>query len=356
MKKEKEATAAVLMEPEVVETRVFPLPDIGDDDALLRLEACGMCGTDYELYYGHIKPRPDADGRPGYPVILGHEPVGTIEEIGPEASRLWGVEAGDRVVLGATGGLGLTGISTPPSLWGGYAEFMYVSPSARVFPMSKHVSVRAAATYNALACGFEWAVTLPGLQPGQSIVILGPGQRGLASLLAAREAGAAFVGLTGLTSDGYKLDLARELGADVVVDAEKEDPVEAIRRAIGEGVDVVVDTTPYATQPFIDALEMIRRGGTVVIAGLKGGNRLEGFSPDLLREKLATVKGAGSPADPAVRSAIELIESGKYPMERLVTRAFSLEEAAEALVTLAGKHPERKAINVIMMPHGSRVA
>ena len=143
MKKEKEATAAVLMEPEVVETRVFPLPDIGDDDALLRLEACGMCGTDYELYYGHIKPRPDADGRPGYPVILGHEPVGTIEEIGPEASRLWGVEAGDRVVLGATGGLGLTGISTPPSLWGGYAEFMYVSPSARVFPMSKHVSVRA---------------------------------------------------------------------------------------------------------------------------------------------------------------------------------------------------------------------
>ena len=69
-------------------------------------------------------------------------------------------------------------------------------------------------------------------------------------------------------------------------------------------------------------------------------------------EKLATVKGAGSPADPAVRSAIELIESGKYPMERLVTHAFSLEEAAEALVTLAGKHPERKAINVIMTPHG----
>ena len=85
------AAAAVMVGPNTMETREIDIPAIGEDDALLRVEAAGVCGTDYEWFQGDL-PVP-------YPLILGHEPLGLIEAIGPVASRRWGVEAGDRVAV-----------------------------------------------------------------------------------------------------------------------------------------------------------------------------------------------------------------------------------------------------------------
>jgi D-arabinose 1-dehydrogenase-like Zn-dependent alcohol dehydrogenase len=86
--------AAVLLKPKTIEHREFPRPAIGSDDALLRIEACGICGSDYEQYEGAA---PQHEDYTQYPVIPGHEPLGIIEEIGPQAQARWGVREGDRV-------------------------------------------------------------------------------------------------------------------------------------------------------------------------------------------------------------------------------------------------------------------
>jgi D-arabinose 1-dehydrogenase-like Zn-dependent alcohol dehydrogenase len=85
------ALAAVTVRPHVMEIRELDIPAIGDDEALVRIEACGICGTDYEWFRGDL--------RIAYPVILGHEPLGVIAAIGGEASRRWGVQVGDRVAV-----------------------------------------------------------------------------------------------------------------------------------------------------------------------------------------------------------------------------------------------------------------
>ena len=84
--------AAVQIADRQIEVREFPIPQIGEDDALLRIEATGICGTDYEQYQGELK-------WVRYPVIPGHEPMGIIEEIGERAAQRWGVRPGDRVVV-----------------------------------------------------------------------------------------------------------------------------------------------------------------------------------------------------------------------------------------------------------------
>ena len=88
--------AAVLVKPKTLEAREFPRPAIGLDDALLRIEACGICGSDYEQYEG---AQPQHEDYTPYPVIPGHEPLGVIEEIGTRARARWGVAEGDRVAV-----------------------------------------------------------------------------------------------------------------------------------------------------------------------------------------------------------------------------------------------------------------
>src|SRR4030067_2655048 len=86
--------SAIVQEgPRRLSRQEFPLPEAGPEDALLRVEACGICGSDYEQYAGAL-PAP-------FPVIPGHEPVGVIEEIGEVAARRWGVSRGDRGAVGA---------------------------------------------------------------------------------------------------------------------------------------------------------------------------------------------------------------------------------------------------------------
>ena len=95
--------AAVLVEPKTLEAREFARPAIGADDALLRIEACGICGSNYEKYEG---AQPQHEDYSPYPVIPGHEPLGVIEEIGANARARWGVAEGDRVAVRSGYGCG----------------------------------------------------------------------------------------------------------------------------------------------------------------------------------------------------------------------------------------------------------
>jgi threonine dehydrogenase-like Zn-dependent dehydrogenase len=302
-------------------------------------------------------------------VIPGHEPVGLIEEIGPLAAQRWGLEVGDRVVMqsdfgcgrcrgcldsqacvASPGNYGFMPTTLTPSLWGGYAEMMYLAPGSVPHKISKSISGRIAALYNPLAAGFAWAVSAPALEYGQTIAVLGPGQRGLACVIAAKAAGASRIFVTGLGSqDAHKMALCAELGADVVIDVEAQNALERIAdETEGLGVDVVVDTTPNATRPVVDAVQMARAGGTIVLAGLKHGT-IPDFPSDQVAMRYQTIKGVRTADFQSFRRAVQLLESGTLPVERMHTHHFPLEEAAEAVRTLAAAG-EHRAISITIEP------
>jgi threonine dehydrogenase-like Zn-dependent dehydrogenase len=229
---------------------------------------------------------------------------------------------------------------------------MYLAPGSVPHKIADHVEPRIAALYNPLGAGFAWAVAAPGLRYGNTIAVLGPGQRGLACVIAAKLAGAAGVFVTGLGSrDEHKLALAHELGADVVIDVEHDDPVDRVLADTDNlGVDIVVDTTPHATQPVIDAVSMARPGGTIVLAGLKGrDNGIPGFPSDEVAMRYQTIKGVRAVDYQSFEQAIRVIESGRVPIGRLHTHHFPLEQALDAVRTL-NTPADRASISITIEP------
>ena len=351
-----------------LELRELPLPSrLGPDEALLRVEACGICGSDYEQYQGIMPNLP-------FPLIPGHEPVGTLVEIGETAARRWGVAQGDRVAVEALlpcgfcrqcrggqyrlcsgrrglSGYGYLGIESPPGLWGGYSEYLYLDPHTIVHPISRDIPPELATLFNPLGAGIRWAHQVPGTKVGDTIVILGPGQRGLASVIAAREAGASTIIVSGLSADEKKLALAREFGAHHTIDVERENIVQRVREFTdGAMADIVVDVSAYANEPVTQAIDVARRGGTIVLAGMKGPKPVEGFFNDRVVAKELTIKGVFGVDFQAYEPAIRLIESGKYPLEKMHTHTMPLEEAERAIQILAREIPGEEAIHIALVP------
>jgi len=330
----------------------LPLPDIGDDDALLRVEACGLCGTDHELWSGAIAKR--------LPLVPGHEAVGTIERIGPAAAARWGLAEGDRVGVAPRQACGRCGpcaagdprrcerhrgdtygsipLSTPPSLWGGYAEYQYLSPSSQLVRIPDTLDAPLAAMFNAVANGIRWGRVVPGTKPGDVVAVLGPGVRGLAAAAAAREAGARFVMVTGHGSrDAERLRMAREFGVDLTVDVAVDDPVAALEAAAGSLADVVVDVTAMAPAAFVQALELARDEGTVCVAGVHGPGEAPGFRPDVIMSKQLRVLGTRGTDRPELHAAVELLATRRYPFERIPRATADLERLPGLLATMAGE-------------------
>jgi 2-desacetyl-2-hydroxyethyl bacteriochlorophyllide A dehydrogenase len=359
--------AVVQTGPRSLEIRDLPLPEIGADDALLRVEACGICGSDYEQYEGALPAK--------YPVIPGHEPVGRIAEIGPAAVERWGVREGDRVCVealapcgkcpqctsGSThlcsgrGGIasyGFLSLDDPPGLWGGYAEYLYLPPAVGVHRIDESIDPAIATLFNPIGAGFRWAFAMPKLEAGETIVILGPGQRGLGSVLAAKEAGAGRIIVTGLERDAAKLELAREFGADLTLTVDKDDVRRSVREATsGRGADVVIDVTSYATSAVTLAIDLARRGGRVVLAGTKGlGNPVPDFFSDKIVVKELTLRGALGVDHENYERAVGLIESRKYPLEKMHTHTMPLEDAERAIRILSGAEPGEQAIHIALVP------
>lgn len=359
----KTSTAMVLVGDRQLEQRDIPLPEIDDDTALLRVEACGICGSDYEQYEGVLKTPT--------PVVPGHEPLGVIAKIGDRAAKRWGVDVGDRVVVETMlscrfciscrlGSYHLCKdrriysyipLSETPGLWGAYAEYMFLDGNSIVHPIDASLPPELAVMFNPLGAGFRWAVEIPETKIGDTVVVLGPGQRGLASVIAARHAGAGTIIVTGLSSDAPKLALARTYGADFTINVEEENARRRIKEITnGRGADVVVDVTSYAVTPPVEALDYVRSGGTIVLAGVKGFRSLPDFISDKIVMKEITIKGAIGVTSSGYESAIRLIESGKVPLELMHTHDFALEDAELAIKTLAGQIEGDASIHSCLIP------
>lgn len=355
------ARAAFLEGPGRIEVEEVPLPDISADDGLLRVEVNGLCGSDIEQI--------TTGGRFGR-LVPGHEPVGVIEQIGADAARRWGVKAGDRVAVevvvpcrrcrqcaaevfsSCEDSVGAYGYRPIPGsdLTGGFAEYMYLHPHSVMHRIANDVPLVEAAMFNPLAAGLRWANHLGGVRKGDTVVVFGAGQRGIAAAIAALSAGAEHVVATGLTRDAHKLALARRFGVHTTLDVETDDVVERIREVTGgRGADVVVDLTPSAAQPVRDALEVARMGGTVVLAGLKHGRSIDLVTDRIIQKGLRVV-GARGVEGRSIREAIALIESGQYPLAELNTHVFGLDDAAHAVAVLAGRVEGEDSVHVAVAP------
>jgi threonine dehydrogenase-like Zn-dependent dehydrogenase len=361
--------AAVRVAPRTTELREFPMPELPDDGALLRVDVAGICGTDVKMY---AHPVIEA------PVIMGHENVGTIVAAGPKFVEIQGFGGGDRVFvehyvacrtcawcrLGEyrhceltdwrtnpdARRYGYTSAENPYHLWGGFAQYMYLPWNAVLHRVPDSVSDAEAGIVTPLSNGIEWALYDAGVGFMSSVLVQGPGQQGLSQVVACKQAGASLVVVTGTSRDHARLELARRLGADHVIDVEQDDPLARVRELTGgEGVDVVVDCTAGAgTGPVllgIDALK--RRAGTMVVQG-----ELASF-PDFplkkLTEKAITIKSARGHSYRAVELAIAQLASKRFPLELLTTHEYGLSEVDTAIRAVGGEVDDG-VIHVSLLP------
>jgi alcohol dehydrogenase len=357
--------AAVLESPRRLKTRTFQLPDIGDDDGLLRVEACGLCGTDHEQYTGHLPA--------GFAFIPGHEAVGIVEAVGPRAAERWGVAPGDRVAVevflscracpsceagdyrrcerhGLSDMYGFHGVGDAPGLWGGYAEHQYLAPDSMLLPVPDSLDPVVATAFNPLGAGVRWGAVIPETGAGDVVAVLGPGIRGLSASVAAREAGAAFVMITGRGArDAPRLALATSFGADLAVDTETTDPATALRDATGGLADIVIDVTAKAPGALAQAITLARPGGKIVIAGTRASVETPGFIPDLIVYKELQIIGALGVDAPAYRDALDILASGRWPFADLPRETASLDTVDGLLETMAGER-DVPPVHAVLVP------
>lgn len=362
------AKAMVLEAPRVLRPRTFDLPVIGRDDALLRVEACGLCGTDHEQYSGQLHP--------GHPFIPGHETVGVVEEIGPDAEARWGVTKGQRVAVevfqscrscdpcrrgdyrrcdrhGLATMYGFVSVDEGPGLWGGYATHQYLGPDSMLLAVPEGLDPTLATLFNPLGAGIRWGVTVPDTKPGDAVAVLGCGIRGLCAAVAAKDAGADFVMVTGAGErDRPRLDAAQRFGADLVVDVTEDDPVAAFRDASGRmGADVVVDVTAKAPDVVAQAMQIAAPRARIIIAGTRGGGGAPGFEPDIVVYKELRIEGALGVDVTAYRAALELLASGRHPFAGIDRRVVELDAVEDLLLTMAGEG-DTPPIHGVVTPNG----
>jgi threonine dehydrogenase-like Zn-dependent dehydrogenase len=360
-------TAAVLLAPRKIELREFPLPEIDENSGIAKIEITGVCGADYPIYTGAL-----AQFAPP-PLIPGHEIVAHIDRLGAQASRRWGVKEGDRIVMEEyapcgrcefclsgryyiCNGMkmekmyGFTSLSVAPGLWGGYSEYVYLDRQALIHKLAANVPRNVAPFFVPLANGIRWAHLEGGVGIGSTVVIQGPGGQGLACVIASKEAGAANIIITGRGRDAARLALAREFGAHHTVDVDEVgDVVQRVAELTdGKFADAVINVTAKAPGAMQQAMMLAKMGGTIVVAGEAHANAPD-FQPDLIFMKELTIKGVRGRTASEMKKAIRLLESGKYPLEKLATHHYTLNEVETAIRTVGGEGAAG-AIHVSVLP------
>ena len=332
------------------EFRDLRLPKLADDDGILRVEACGVCGSDLKKY---LLARP--------PTVLGHETVGVVERSGPIAEERWGVLEGDRVLLEEylpcghcrycragefrscamtdntrAGALryGSTPVEVPPGIWGGYSQHQYLHPSSVLHRVPDNVSSAHATFAIPLSNGIQWSQYDGGVRAGDSVLVLGPGQQGISCVLACRQAGASRIFVSGLSKDVERLDLATKLGATRTIDVDREDVVDVVREEAPDGMlDLVIDVSGGGISTFMAALRSVRVGGTVVIASgsPKTPGDLSLLDLSLLRKKRITVRGARGHSFEAVEHALAMMSTGDAGLDLVSSTPWALADIGAAL-------------------------
>lgn len=361
--------AMVRVAPNTLELREYPMPDVPEDGALIKMEVAGICGTDVKIY---SKPTV------GAPVIMGHENIGTIAKAGRKFVERKGVKEGDLVFVEHyvpcfkcewchkgeyrhcdwtdwrynkdAIRYGYTTAERPPHLWGGFAQYMYLPWNAVVHKVPDGVSAELAGVVTPMANGIEWALFDCKVGYDSSVLIQGPGQQGLSQVVACKQAGASLIIVTGTTKDRARMEVAKKLGADYVIDVKQEDPLERIKEiTAGRGVDVALDCTAGAgTMPILLGIEALKRkGGTLLLQNEIA--EFPNFPVGRVGVKYITIKSARGHSYLACELALKQLTSDRFPIDLIPTHRYKLEEADLAIRSVGGMG-EEDVIHASLMP------
>ncbi len=363
--------AATLLEGGRFEVRDYDMPEISDDDALLKVEAAGICGSDWGSYQKTVAGQ---DNRT--PRIMGHENTGVIAKIGAVASAKWGVKDGDRIVLeqylpcgvcnwcrlgeyrfcddtDRMPGKDILRYGASPvrvrPLIGGFGQYMYVHPRSVVHKVPDHVTPSEAALLVPMSNGVQWAFIHGELSPGKTVLIQGPGQMGLGCVVAAKRAGVDRIIVSGaLPRDSKRFEMAKRLGADDTIDVTTEDVRERMREIVGRGgVDTVVNVSGGAQGTVAEAPDVVGKQGIIVLAGAGDQQvRLAGFG-----RKVVQLRIAHGSSYRAFQIGLDTIASGQFPLGDMCTHQFPMTQAEDAILALGGRGPA-DVIHVNVLPWG----
>jgi alcohol dehydrogenase len=228
---------------------------------------------------------------------------------------------------------------------------MYLAPYSGVHKLSPKVPAEVGVQITTVtANGIQWVRRLGGASVGDSVAIVGVGPQGLSCVAAAREAGAALIVVLGLAVDEARLRLAQEMGAHYTINVEELDPVAELKRLTGGAMADVVVEVSGSPQGINTGINLTRKQGTLVLAGLTGSSTVTGIPIDPVVYREIRLQGAFSKGTAAVRAAIALVEAEKYPFHKLVTHRFPLSQAEEALRCVAREVEGVNPIKAVLDP------
>jgi threonine dehydrogenase-like Zn-dependent dehydrogenase len=354
--------AATLVAPGDLRLETYPYPrELEPGAVLLRMLASGICGTDKHTYRGETEQYAGTEHArtTPFPIIQGHENVGVVEAVGEGGALAFDgnpLAPGDRVVPAPNWACGVCGFcrrgfpyymcrrvedygnsltsARPPHLFGGWAEYLYLLPGTPIFRVPDELPTDVAVFTELVSVthGLDIAAQLPrpgGFRPGDTVAVVGVGPLGLAHVAKAAIMGAGHI--TALDRVPFRLELARDFGADAV--AGPESAREAVRAGTkGSGADLVVDATGVP-ETFDTALELVRDGGTVLEVGAFVDLGDRPFNPAALCARNLTLLGIGGEDARVYDATLRLLarHHRSIPFTRAVTHRFALERAPEAM-------------------------
>ena len=349
-----EMNAAVVKSRNNIQIEKLPVPVPGPGEVLIKVESCAVCSTDISLISA------PAPGQLEYgKFVPGHEYSGVIASVEESVDE---VSVGDRVAVEVHYGCGRCvncrkGLYTCCLNWGnlkkghrangmttygGFAEYA-VNHVSTVYKIPDEVSFDEASLITNAGCvlyGFEIS---GGYFVGDQVAVIGDGPLGLISVQIAKTLGADTVCMIGL--DNYKMNIARELGADVIIDVKKDDPVKLLKKAFNQGVDFAVEASG-SEKGIQTAFKIPKWAGKVLLLGIPEGEVRADLKEFARGNKyLFTVRGEGFTN---CGKAVSLLKNKKLHLERLITHRFDLKDLNEAIDV--HNSPEIKSIKVVVNP------
>lgn len=347
--------AAVLYGPGDIRVVDRPVPKPGPGEVLVKVALCGTCGTDLKIFGGHFPLTP-----PFGEFTPGHEWTGTVAAVGETVDE---VAVGDRVCIEAHSGCGrcdncITGRytaclnyanaakshrATGLTANGGFAEYAIHHVRA-LYPLPANVSFEDAVLVTTAGTGLYGLDVAGAYIAGQDVVVLGPGPVGLMTVQVCRQLAARQVICVGTRKS--RLDLARRLGADHVLNAREVDPVRAILDLTdGQGVDMAIEASGGLAAPQ-QCVEVTKRGGKILVVAFYPGDVSFDLSAMVRADiSLYTSRGEGGNN---VKRAVALAAAGRLQGEPLVTHRFALEDIAEAFRVIRDRDGD--PVKVVVVP------
>lgn len=373
--------AATLVAPGRYELREFPLPDPAPGCVLVKMQMSGICGTDKHTYQGFTTQY--GERRLEFPLIQGHENVGTIAAIGGNGKYLdfegIPLKVGDRVVVGSNVACGycyycrhdfpycccentldygnLLNAKNPPHLFGGWSQYLYVIPGSFLVKVPDDLPSEVAVLTEifAVSVGLDRAKQMSAF-PNESfrfddtVVVFGVGPLGMCFLMKARMLGAGTIIAVDLSD--YRLDFAKRLGADHVINAattSRFDRLQIVKDLThGRGVDMVIECAGVP-QAVVEGLEMLRVSGLLVEAGNFSDLGEVSISPHrhlcAKNVRILAVSGEEPAAyAPGMRQMARYLK--QYPLREFVTHRFALRDVDAAVKTAIEPH----SLKVVLEP------